>query len=143
MHAYGAANGLDVIEVDPPNATVGIAATGTTFDSVRQALLDLGADDVALHHAGIRLLRIGMPTPLGPETVRTFADGLEEIIVVEDKTAFIETQIREILYGTSRCPADHRKEGRRRVGCSSPPTANSPPAGCWRRCAACSMTDWS
>lgn len=104
VRAYGAANGLDVIDLDPPHATVGIAATGTTFDSVRQALRDLGADDFALHHAGIRLLRIGMPTPLGPDTVATFAQGLEEILVVEDKTAFVETQMREILYGTAGAP---------------------------------------
>ena len=56
VRAYGAANDLDVIELDPPHATIGIAATGTTFDSVRQALADLGADDFALHRAGIRLL---------------------------------------------------------------------------------------
>jgi len=104
VRAYGAANGLDVIELDSPNATIGIVATGTTFDSVRQALADLGADDVALHQAGIRLLRIGMPTPLGPDTVASFAEGLEEIVVVEDKTAFIETQVREILYGRTSSP---------------------------------------
>ena len=104
VRAYGAANGLDVIEVDPTHATIGIAATGTTFDSVRQALHDLGADDFALHQAGIRLLRIGMPTPLGPDAVQTFADGLDEILVVEDKTAFVETQMREILYGRTGAP---------------------------------------
>lgn len=104
VRAYGAVNGLDVLEVDPPNATIGIAATGTTFDSVRQALHDLGADDVALNRAGVRLLRIGMPTPLGPDIVNTFADGLEEILVVEDKTAFVETQVREILYGATGAP---------------------------------------
>jgi indolepyruvate ferredoxin oxidoreductase len=104
VRAYGAANGLDVIELDSPNATIGIVATGTTFDSVRQALADLGADDFALHQAGIRLLRIGMPTPLGPDTVASFAEGLEEIVVVEDKTAFIETQVREILYGRTSSP---------------------------------------
>ena len=102
--AYGEANGLDVIEIDPPHATVGIAASGTTYDSVRQALVDLGADDFALHHAGIRLLRVGMPTPLGPGSITTFADGLDEILVVEDKTAFIETQVREILYGATGAP---------------------------------------
>ena len=104
VRAYGAANRLDVVEIDPPKATIGIAATGTTFDSVRQALADLGADDFALHHAGIRLLRIGMPTPLGPDTVTTFAGGLDEILVVEDKTAFVETQMREILYGRTGAP---------------------------------------
>ncbi|KAA0087121.1 indolepyruvate ferredoxin oxidoreductase family protein [Mycolicibacterium sp. P9-64] len=104
VRAYGVANELDVVEVDPPHATMGIAATGPTFDSVRQALLDLGADDMALHRAGIKLLRIGMPTPLGPDAVLSFAEGLEEILVVEDKTAFVETQVREILYGTTDAP---------------------------------------
>jgi len=69
VRAYAAANDLDVVEIDPPHATVGIAATGPTFDAVRQALLDLGADDTALYDAGIRLLRIGMPTPLGRDAV--------------------------------------------------------------------------
>ncbi|TQF74560.1 indolepyruvate ferredoxin oxidoreductase family protein [Rhodococcus spelaei] len=104
VRSYGAANNLDVIEVDPGSARIGLAATGTTFDSLRQALLDLGVDEQAMHRAGIRLLRIGMPTPLGPDRVREFAAGLERIVVVEDKTAFLETQIREILYGTMAAP---------------------------------------
>ncbi|WP_405147908.1 indolepyruvate ferredoxin oxidoreductase family protein [Nocardia salmonicida] len=104
VHAYGAANALDVIEVDPAEAKVGIAATGTTFDAVRQALLDLGVDDATMHLAGIRLLRIGMPYPLGSAALTEFARGLEQLIVVEDKTAFIETQVREILYGTPDAP---------------------------------------
>ncbi|MDT5064308.1 MAG: indolepyruvate ferredoxin oxidoreductase [Mycobacterium sp.] len=104
VRAYGAANRLDVVEIDPPHASIGIAATGPTFDSVRQALTDLGADDAALHRAGIKLLRIGMPTPLGPDAVLSFAEGLEEILVVEDKTPFVETQVREILYGIADAP---------------------------------------
>ncbi|MCH9668968.1 MAG: indolepyruvate ferredoxin oxidoreductase family protein [Actinomycetia bacterium] len=104
VRAYGSANDLDTIELDSPGAVVGIAATGTTFDSVRQALADLGADDFALRHAGVRLLRIGMPTPLGADRVATFADGLDEILVVEDKTAFVETQMRDILYGRAGAP---------------------------------------
>ncbi|MEE2057834.1 indolepyruvate ferredoxin oxidoreductase family protein [Rhodococcus artemisiae] len=102
--AYGKANALDVIEIDPPHARIGLAATGTTFDATRQALLDLGVADADLHRAGIRLLRIGMPYPVGPDLVRDFARGLDELIVVEDKTAFVETQIREILYGTDSAP---------------------------------------
>jgi indolepyruvate ferredoxin oxidoreductase len=104
VRAYGAANHLDTVEIDPPHASIGIAAAGTTFDSVRQALADLGADDSALYRAGIRLLRIGMPTPLGRDAVTAFAAGLGEILVVEDKTAFIETQVRDILYGRPGAP---------------------------------------
>ncbi|MFI6045247.1 indolepyruvate ferredoxin oxidoreductase family protein [Nocardia sp. NPDC051321] len=104
VKAYSTLNDLDVIELDPPHATLGIAATGTTFDAVRQALIDLGVDDDALMRAGVRLLRIGMPFPIAPERVRQFAKGLSRLVVVEDKTAFIETQIREILYGTADAP---------------------------------------
>ena len=105
VNAYSYANDLDVIEVDAPHARIGIAATGTTFDSLRQALIDLGVDDEALVKAGVRLLRIGMPFPVNADKVREFATGLEKIIVVEDKTAFVETQIREILYGAPNAPA--------------------------------------
>ncbi|MBW0273058.1 indolepyruvate ferredoxin oxidoreductase [Nocardia sp. MH4] len=104
VQAYSAANALDVVEVDPAGAKLGIAATGTTFDAVRQALLDLGVDEAAMHRAGIRLLRIGMPYPVGAAAVTEFARGLDELVVVEDKTAFIETQIRDILYGTQDAP---------------------------------------
>ncbi len=75
VHAYGTANNLDVIEVNPSGAKIGIAATGTTFDSVRQALADLGVDDAALHRAGIRLLRIGMCYPVVGEKIKEFAEG--------------------------------------------------------------------
>ncbi|MCP2289111.1 indolepyruvate ferredoxin oxidoreductase family protein [Nocardia amikacinitolerans] len=104
VKAYSTVNQLDVIEVNPAQARIGIAATGTTFDALRQALLDLGVDDADLSRAGVRLLRIGMPYPIAPERVRQFADGLERIVVVEDKTAFVETQIRDILYGRPGAP---------------------------------------
>ena len=106
----------------PPTASTSSSSTRPTrprhrrhrhhVRPVRQALRDLGVDDAALHHAGIRLLRIGMPTRSGPDAVREFADGLEEILVVEEKTAFVETQVRDILYGTTERPADPRQEGR-------------------------------
>lgn len=104
VKAYSTLNELDVIEVNPARATVGIAAAGTAFDAVRQALLDLGVDDDALGRAGVRLLRIGMPYPIAPERVREFAAGLTRVIVVEDKTAFVESQIRDILYGIAGAP---------------------------------------
>jgi len=104
VEAYGAANDLDEITVDPADAWLGIAAPGASYDAVLQALLNLGLDHRALARAGIRLMRIGMPYPLGGTRLRRFARGLRQILVVEEKTAFIESQVRDLLYGGSDMP---------------------------------------
>ncbi|MCW2746824.1 MAG: indolepyruvate ferredoxin oxidoreductase family protein [Mycobacterium sp.] len=104
VQAFAAANPLDEIVVDPAEAWLGIAAAGAQFDTVRQALTDLGLDDVALARAGVRLLRIGMPYPLGGATLRRFARGLSDLLVVEEKTPFLETQVRDLLYGSVAAP---------------------------------------
>jgi indolepyruvate ferredoxin oxidoreductase len=104
VHEYSARNGLSVTEIDAPDARIGLVASGSCFDSLRQALKDLGVSEDALVAAGIRVLRLGMMSPVEPEAVHRFAQGLEEIVVVEDKTSFLETQIRDLLYGTQGAP---------------------------------------
>ena len=42
VEAFNAANEIDAIEVDPANAWLGIIAVGPAYDSVREALADLG-----------------------------------------------------------------------------------------------------
>ncbi|MDQ2998389.1 MAG: indolepyruvate ferredoxin oxidoreductase family protein, partial [Chloroflexota bacterium] len=64
----------------------------------------LGLDDAALARYGVRLLQVGMVFPLEPGIINTFAQGLEEIIVVEEKRAFLELFVRDILYGRADCP---------------------------------------
>ncbi|WP_066905181.1 indolepyruvate ferredoxin oxidoreductase family protein [Millisia brevis] len=113
VEAFNAANPFDTVEVDPPHATVGIVAVGTGYDSTRQALTDLGVGESELLDNGIRVLRVGMPFPLGADTVRRFAEGLDTILVVEDKTPFVEQQLKEILYGTPDAPAVLGKRDRR------------------------------
>ncbi|BCI55108.1 pyruvate ferredoxin/flavodoxin oxidoreductase [Mycolicibacterium litorale] len=104
VEAFNAANPIDVIEIDPPQAWLGIVAVGTAYDAVRQTLTDLGLSEADLRSAGVRILRVGMPYPLGAEKVRTLADGVETVLVVEDKTAFVESQLKDILYGTNSSP---------------------------------------
>ena len=104
VQAYAAANGLDVLDIDPPQATVGFVASGSCYDSLRQALQDLGISDEALELAGVRVLRLGLMSPVAPQTVARFAEGLDTVVVVEDKTSFIETQVRDLLYGTEGAP---------------------------------------
>ena len=102
--AYAAANGLNEIIGAAGAARLGIVAAGRTFTELRQALDDLGLDDEALRHFGIRLLRLGMVWPVEPEIVRRFAGGLDEILVLDEKRAFIELFVRDILYGRAGAP---------------------------------------
>ena len=102
--AYAAANGLNEISWSAGAARLGIVAAGRTFTELRQALGDLGLDDEALRRFGIRLLRLGMVWPVEPEIVRRFASGLDEILVLDEKRAFIELFVRDILYGRAGAP---------------------------------------
>jgi indolepyruvate ferredoxin oxidoreductase len=103
--AFAAVNGLNAITVPTREAWLGIAAPGKTYYDLREALLELGLDDAALQRYGIRLLRIGMLFPMEPGIVREFARGLEEILVVEEKRAFVELFIRDVLYNLTERPA--------------------------------------
>ena len=104
VEAFNAANDIDRIEVDPENAWLGIVAVGTAYDSVRQALHELGLDETDLLREGIRILRVGMPYPLGTDRVRRLAAGVEKVVVVEDKTPFVESQVKDALYGSATPP---------------------------------------
>jgi len=83
---------------------IGVAAAGKSWLDVTQALDDLGIDEIRAADLGIRLFKVGVPWPLEPEGVRDFAKGLDLIIVVEEKRALIEAQMKEILYGTANVP---------------------------------------
>ena len=96
---YAYENKLNRITVPAPDAWLGIMTSGKTYYDVRQALLELGLDDEGLRRHGIRLLKMGMLFPMEPRIVREFARGLEEILVVEEKRAFLEMFAKDILYG--------------------------------------------
>jgi len=96
--AFARANKIDRVVVDSPKARFGIMATGKAYGDVRQALQDLGIDDDKAAEIGIRVYKVGMSWPLEKEGARAFAEGLEEVLVVEEKRAFIENQLKEQLY---------------------------------------------
>ena len=96
--AYARANGLNRLVWDAPRPRLGIIACGKAWLDVRQALADLGIDERAAHDIGLRLYKVGMAWPLEATGVRRFAQGLEEILVVEEKRQIIEYQLKEMLY---------------------------------------------
>ncbi|MCP4008573.1 MAG: indolepyruvate ferredoxin oxidoreductase family protein, partial [Proteobacteria bacterium] len=103
--AFAQANGLNRIVFDSPDPKLGIITTGKSYLDVRQALGDLGIDGRLAHAIGIRLYKIGMPWPLDKLGVNEFAEGLDEILVVEEKRALMENQLKEQLYN---CPEEQR-----------------------------------
>jgi indolepyruvate ferredoxin oxidoreductase len=96
--SYCRENRLNRIEIDSPDARFGIVASGKAYLDTRQALADLGLDEQACRRAGIRLFKCAMVWPLEAQTIRDFAEGLTEILVVEEKRQVIEYQLKEELF---------------------------------------------
>jgi indolepyruvate ferredoxin oxidoreductase len=108
LHAFLASNPVNTVALDTPDAWLGIIAGGKTYDDVRQALRDLGLHgpdpDTVLRRCGVRVLRLGMIHPLQRDLVRRFSDGLSTVLVVEEKAEFVETAVRDVLYGAADAP---------------------------------------
>src|SRR5512132_4098091 len=96
--AFARANRLDRIVVDSPRPRLGIVTAGKAYLDVLQALDDLGIDETHASEIGLRLYKVAMVWPLERQGVREFARGLEEVLVVEEKRAVIENQLKEQLY---------------------------------------------
>jgi len=96
--AYCRANRLNYTAIDSPHARFGIVASGKAYLDTRQALSDLGLDEQTCKDIGIRLFKCGMVWPLEAQTIGAFAEGLEEILVVEEKRQMLEYQVKEELF---------------------------------------------
>ncbi len=99
--AFARANKLNRTVIDGPKRRFGIVTCGKSYLDVRQALDDLGIDEAHAAEIGLSVYKVGMTWPLEREGVRHFAEGLEEILVVEEKRALIENQLKEQLYNWS------------------------------------------
>jgi len=95
---YCRVNQLNKVVIDSPKPRLGIATSGKSYPDVRQALVDLGITEADAAEMGLRVYKIAMTWPLEPEGVRHFAEGLEEILVVEEKRQIVEYQLKEQLY---------------------------------------------
>jgi len=96
--AFARANGIDRVVVDSPNARLGIVATGKAYEDVRQAMVELGLDEATCARVGIRVYKVRMPWPLEPEGMRRFCEGLDEVLVVEERREIVEHQIKQQLF---------------------------------------------
>jgi indolepyruvate ferredoxin oxidoreductase len=103
--AFSKANRLDrIILSGGRRPRIGLITTGKSYQDVIEALDLLGIDEVRAADLGLRLYKVGMPYPLEPDGIMAFGDGLELVMVVEEKRALIEVQIKEYLYNAAVRP---------------------------------------
>jgi indolepyruvate ferredoxin oxidoreductase len=98
--AYARANGLnrELWQVPAESARFGIMTSGKAYLDTRQALADLGLDEATCQRIGVRLFKVGMVWPLEATGMQRFAEGLDEILVVEEKRQVLEYQLKEELF---------------------------------------------
>jgi len=102
---FARVNKLNRVVLDSDKPRFGIITTGKAYLDVMQALEDLGIDEQKAGKIGLRVLKVGMSWPLDPFSTHEFAEGLEEILVVEEKRSIMEDQITGQLYNW---PTDRR-----------------------------------
>ena len=96
--AFARVNWLDRPLWDGAPARLGIVSTGKSWLDLKGALAALGIDAARARELGIRLYKVGMTWPLEPEGLKRFAEGLDEILVVEEKRPILEDQIKALLF---------------------------------------------
>ncbi|MFZ1812847.1 MAG: indolepyruvate ferredoxin oxidoreductase family protein [Rhizobiaceae bacterium] len=96
--AFAHANGVDQLVIDSAKPRFGIVASGKAYENVREALRQLEIDERTADRIGLRLYKVRMPWPLEPEGIRHFSEGLEEVLVIEERREVIEHQIKQQLF---------------------------------------------
>jgi indolepyruvate ferredoxin oxidoreductase len=96
--AFARANALNRTIVAARRPRLGLVTTGKAHLDAMQALEDLGVEAERAAEIGVSVFKVGMSWPLEPESIRAFAEGLEEIIVIEEKRGVVEDQLKEQLY---------------------------------------------
>jgi len=95
---FARVNQLNKIIIDSKTPRLGIITAGKSYLDVMQALDDLGINEQQAANIGLRVFKLGMSWPLEPVLTHQFAEGLEEILVVEEKRSIIEDQLTGQLY---------------------------------------------
>jgi indolepyruvate ferredoxin oxidoreductase len=105
-------SGINQITGTTAGARIGIISAGKPWADLMQALHDLGLSEQDLTNYGVRLLKLGMIYPLDAQQIHEFTQGLDTVLVVEEKRGLIEDQLKSILFGSAPCPVVLGKLGR-------------------------------
>jgi indolepyruvate ferredoxin oxidoreductase len=103
--AFARRNSIDRHVIVSPHARVGIVTCGKAHHDLMEVLRRLELSPAQLARAGVRLYKVGLSFPVEQTRIKDFARGLDEILVVEEKAAVVETQLRDIFFNA---PAEAR-----------------------------------
>ncbi len=96
--AFARVNSIDRLLIPAERATVGILTCGKAHHDLMEVLRRLEITPAMLEAAGVRLYKVGLSFPIETGRVRAFAAGLAEILVIEEKAAIVENQLRDLFY---------------------------------------------
>ncbi|MEX0339721.1 MAG: indolepyruvate ferredoxin oxidoreductase family protein, partial [Arenibacterium sp.] len=85
-----------------PGAKIGFVAAGKNWLDLVHAMSLLNIDENEAERLGISLYKIGQTFPLDMKGFNDWAEGLDLIVVVEEKRKLIEVQIKEAIFDDRR-----------------------------------------
>ncbi len=104
-HEFTRANPINRVVVNPERPNLAIVTTGKSYTNIRQALHLLGLSTIdEIRQAGIRLIKLGLLWPIDREWLRRQVEDARAALVVESKSAFLETELKTALYSYTHIP---------------------------------------
>ena len=100
--AFARANKMDKRVLGQAGAKIGFVAAGKNWLDLAHAMQVLGMDQEAAIAHGVTTYKVAMTWPLDVDTFAEWAEGLDTIVVVEEKRKLIEVQIKESLFNNRR-----------------------------------------
>ena len=104
VRAFVRANGLDRVTLGKPGARIGVVTHGKSYLDLLQAIDDLDITEADVEAMGVAIYKVACTWPLEPQGIREFADGIDLLMVVEEKRSLLEWQIKDILYREPNAP---------------------------------------
>ncbi len=100
--AFARANRIDRRVWGKPGAKIGFVAAGKNWLDLVHALSLLGIDAAEAERLGLTTYKVGQTFPLDMDSFHDWAEGLELIVVIEEKRKLIEVQVKEAIFDDRR-----------------------------------------
>ena len=100
--AFARANRIDRRVWGKPGARIGLVAAGKNWLDLMHALSLLGIDETRAERLGITTYKVAQTFPLDMTGFHEWAEGLDLIVIVEEKRKLIEVQAKEAIFEDRR-----------------------------------------